>query len=120
MKINQKIKKLRELKNLTQEYVASAIGISQGAYSRLELGESEINFSRLEKISVVLHMKPEEIIAFNDKALLDIISNEPEKELASTKIAMTEGEKQLYIQQIELLKEEVHYLKKLLDIVLAK
>ena len=37
LKIGHKIKKLRELKNLTQEHMANSIGISQGAYSRMEL-----------------------------------------------------------------------------------
>ena len=99
MQIGHKIKKLRELKNLTQEHVAQSIGISQGAYSRMELGESEITYSKLEKIATVLDMKPEEIINNNQ---------------------LSEGEKNLYHQQIDLLKEEVSYLKTLLDKLLAK
>ena len=52
LKIGHKIKKLRELKNLTQEHMANSIGISQGAYSRMELGETEITYSKLEKILI--------------------------------------------------------------------
>ena len=49
-----KIKKLRELKNLTQEHVAHALGLNQSAYSRLETGDTEISFSKIEKIAELL------------------------------------------------------------------
>jgi transcriptional regulator with XRE-family HTH domain len=42
LNIGTKIKKLRELKNLTQEHMANVIGVTQGAYSRMELRETEI------------------------------------------------------------------------------
>jgi transcriptional regulator with XRE-family HTH domain len=42
LRIGQKIKKLRELKNLTQEHMAEVIGLSQSAYSRIELGDTEV------------------------------------------------------------------------------
>jgi transcriptional regulator with XRE-family HTH domain len=120
MQIGHKIKKLRELKNLTQEHVATGIGISQGAYSRMELGDSEITYSKLEKIAGVLDMKPEEIIAFNENMVFNVMNNEVGNGLVINNNQLSEGEKNLYIQQIELLKEEVDYLKKLLDTVLSK
>lgn len=120
MQIGHKIKKLRELKNLTQEHVATGIGISQGAYSRLELGDSEITYSKLEKIAGVLEMKPEEIIAFNENMVFNVMNNEIGNGLVINNNQLSEGEKNLYVQQIELLKEEVQYLKKLLDTVLSK
>lgn len=36
--IGYKIKSIRELKNLTQEYMAEKLDISQAAYSKLEKG----------------------------------------------------------------------------------
>lgn len=120
MQIGHKIKKLRELKNLTQEHVATGIGISQGAYSRIELGDSEITFSKLEKIASVLDMKPEEIIAFNENMVFNVMNNEIGNGLVINNNQLSEGEKNLYVQQIELLKEEVEYLKKLLDTILSK
>jgi transcriptional regulator with XRE-family HTH domain len=120
MQIGHKIKKLRELKNLTQEHVAQGIGISQGAYSRMELGESEITFSKLEKIATVLDMKPEEIIAFNDSMVFNVMNNETGNGLVINNNQLSEGEKNLYHQQIDLLKEEVSYLKVLLDKLLSK
>ena len=120
MQIGHKIKKLRELKNLTQEHVATGIGISQGAYSRLELGDSQITYSKIEKIAAILGITPEEIISFNEKNVFNIENNHTGNRSAVNNNQLSEGEKNLYIQQIELLKEEVHYLKKLLDALLSK
>jgi hypothetical protein len=65
-------------------------------------------------------MKPEEIIAFNENMVFNVMNNEVGNGLVINNNQLSEGEKNLYIQQIELLKEEVDYLKKLLDTVLSK
>ncbi|MBP3257065.1 MAG: helix-turn-helix transcriptional regulator [Bacteroidales bacterium] len=45
------IKRLRDVENFTQEHVASFLGITRSAYSNYELGEREIPFCVLEKLS---------------------------------------------------------------------
>jgi len=113
--IGQKIKKLRELKNLTQSHVAQQLGVTQSAYSKLELGESEVTYSRLERISDVLGMKPEEIISFNDQMVFNI-SNNPYGGNVFSHIdqnGITENERKLYQDQIDLLKNEVAHLKEI-------
>jgi transcriptional regulator with XRE-family HTH domain len=113
--IGQKIKKLRELKNLTQSHVAQQLGVTQSAYSKLELGESEVTYSRLERISDVLGMKPEEIISFNDQMVFNI-SNNPYGGNVFSHIdqnGITENERKLYQDQIDLLKNEVAHLKEM-------
>jgi len=115
LKIGNKIKKLRELKNLTQEHMAQSIGISQGAYSRMELGETEITYSKLEKISEELGMKPEEVIAFNESLVFNVMNNQTGNGLVINNSQFSETEKNLYNQQIALLKEENAYLKKVID-----
>jgi transcriptional regulator with XRE-family HTH domain len=115
LKIGHKIKKLRELKNLTQEHMAKTIGISQGAYSRMELGETEITYTKLEKISEELGMKPEEVIAFNESLVFNVMNNQTGNGLVINNNQISEEDKNLYIQQINLLKEENAYLKKVID-----
>ncbi len=120
MHIGQKIKKLRELKNLTQTHLADQLGVSQSAYSKIELGESEVTFSKLEKISEALGMKPEEVIAFNDQMVFNITNNPNGGNVFShiNHNSISETERQLYQDQINLLKEEVSYLKQMLEKVL--
>ncbi|HBW86442.1 MAG TPA: XRE family transcriptional regulator [Crocinitomicaceae bacterium] len=116
MHIGQKIKKLRELKNLTQTHVAEKLGVSQSAYSKIELGESEVTFNRLEKISEVLEMKPEEVIAFNESMVFNVMNNQNGGNVfGDINNTVSDTERQLYQDQINLLKEEVAYLKKMLS-----
>lgn len=44
-------KKLREAANYTQEELAKAIGITRSAYSNYELGEREVPYDVIEKVS---------------------------------------------------------------------
>jgi transcriptional regulator with XRE-family HTH domain len=114
-KIGNKIKKLRELRNLTQEHMAKSLGISQGAYSRMELGDTEITYSKLEKISEELGMKPEEVIAFNESMVFNVMNNQTGNGFVINNNQLSETEKNMYEQQIMLLKEENTYLKKVID-----
>lgn len=65
MNLGYKIKKLRELKNLSQEYVAQELGISQSAYSLIECGKTNVTEDKLKKIAEILDVSPEDIKAFN-------------------------------------------------------
>ena len=115
LNIGTKIKKLRELKNLTQEHMASVIGVTQSAYSRLELGETEITYSKLERIAGELGMKPEEVIAFNESMVFNVMHNQTGNGLIIQNNTLVNEERDLYKLQIETLKEEVAYLKKIID-----
>jgi transcriptional regulator with XRE-family HTH domain len=119
MHIGQKIKKLRELKNLTQTHLAQELGITQSAYSKIELGESEVTYGRLEKISSVLEMKPEDVIAFNESMVFNVMNNQNGGNVfGDINNTISETERQLYQDQISLLKDEVAYLKLMLEKVL--
>jgi transcriptional regulator with XRE-family HTH domain len=115
MQIGHKIKKLRELKNLTQDYMAQELGVTQSAYSRMEVGETELTYTKLEKIADVLEMKPEDIIAFNESMVFNVMHNDVGNGLVINNNHLSEGEKNLYLQQIDLLKEEISHLKHLLN-----
>ncbi|MGB0254704.1 MAG: helix-turn-helix domain-containing protein [Flavobacteriaceae bacterium] len=48
--LTQNIRKIRELKGYSQQYVAIALNISQRQYSRLENNEVDIKISILKKL----------------------------------------------------------------------
>ncbi|MCJ0741350.1 MULTISPECIES: helix-turn-helix domain-containing protein [Pedobacter] len=48
------IRKIREKKNYTQDYIAAKLGISQNAYSKIELGYSKISLDRLFHLAHLL------------------------------------------------------------------
>jgi hypothetical protein len=85
----------------------------------MELGESEITYSRLEKISSVLGMRPEEVIAFNESMVFNVMHNQTGNGFVIQN-QLGDKEKALYEDQISFLKEEVAYLKNLLEQVLKK
>lgn len=66
MEIGQKIKKIRELRNYSQEYMAMHLGISQEAYCRLESGQTKIELNRLQKIAEALNVEPLFLMNFDD------------------------------------------------------
>lgn len=114
LQIGQKIKKLRELKNFTQSYVARELGITQSAYSKIEIGESELSYNKLGKIAEIFGMSPEEIVSFNEQMIFNIMHNQTGNGFIINKW-VSENEKKIYEEQITHLKEEIDYLKKVLD-----
>ena len=66
MEAGIKIKKVREFKNLSQEFVAQKLGISQESYSRLENGQTKLDLKRLQDIATVLEIDPTLLLSFDD------------------------------------------------------
>jgi len=56
MNIGDNIKKIRELKNYSQEYVAQELGISQSTYARIESGTIVPKIDRLQRIAEILEI----------------------------------------------------------------
>lgn len=48
------IRKVREYRNYTQEYLAMKLDISQNAYSKIELGYTKITLERVFQIASIL------------------------------------------------------------------
>jgi transcriptional regulator with XRE-family HTH domain len=116
--IGKKIKMLRELRNLTQEHMASVLGVTQSAYSRMEIGETEITYSKLARIATEIGMKPEDIISFSESMVFNVMNNQTGNGLVIQNNHPTNEERELFKQQIETLKNEVDYLKKIMDSLL--
>ncbi|MDQ7947660.1 MAG: helix-turn-helix transcriptional regulator [Pedobacter sp.] len=51
--LGQKIKKLRQEKNVNQASIAKEMGISLPAYSKIETGKTDVNISRLEQLASI-------------------------------------------------------------------
>lgn len=63
-KINQKVKivvnnirRVRKYRNYPQQHLAAQLSISQNAYSKIELGITELTVERLFQIAVILDVK---------------------------------------------------------------
>lgn len=118
MHVGQKIRKLRELKNLTQEYMADQLEMAQSTYSKIETGETDISYGKLENIAKVLEMRPEDIVTFNEHMVFNVMHNQTGNGLVINQMA--EELKGLYEDQIQTLKEEITHLKKIVEKLLSK
>ena len=113
MEIGTKIKKIRELKNYTQEYMADKLNVSQSTYSRFEKDDSDITISQLERISEILEVKVEELINFNEKFVFNNYASNQANQAHIINQYMGENEKKLYEDKIKLLEEKILLLEKL-------
>ncbi len=59
------IRKVREYRNYTQDYLAAKLEISQNAYSKIELGYSKITLDRLFHIAIILEVAVMELLQFD-------------------------------------------------------
>jgi len=59
------IRKIRDYRDYTQDYLALKLGISQNAYSKIELGYSKITLDRLFHIALILEVEVNDILYFN-------------------------------------------------------
>lgn len=69
--VYKNIKKIRELKNLTREYVADELQMSTSGYGKIERGEVDLTVSKLIKIANVLDVSIEFIFKFDVSNLFD-------------------------------------------------
>jgi transcriptional regulator with XRE-family HTH domain len=127
MEIGNLIKFWRETRNYTETYMASQLGISQSAYSKLEKGKIKIDAERLFRISVILEVSIDQLSPHKDnlanrvnphkinyaaaKQIGSDVLDEQERMLY--KELITEKEKQILEKQetISMLKEMLSYFK---------
>lgn len=64
--IGEKLRTLREYRNLTQDYMADQLGITQSSYSKYETNQSKMTVDILKKIAQILEVSP-----------VDLVSNQP-------------------------------------------
>jgi len=74
-KVAQNIRKIREYRNYTQEYLAAKLRISQNAYSKIELGHTKITIDRLFRIADILGVDPVAVLNIEDADFLSTINS---------------------------------------------
>lgn len=113
MEIGTKIRKIREIRGLSQENVADYLGMSITGYGRIERNEVSINFDKLSKISEALKVPIETIFGFDDNIAFNNFNNSVEWQVAH--YMMPIEMKKLYEDKIMLLEDKIKYLTELLE-----
>ena len=63
---NKNLKNAREMRGLSQKYVAEAIGVAKSTYSLYESGNREPNVQTIKKISDILNVSADELLGINE------------------------------------------------------
>lgn len=64
------IRKIREFRDYTQEYLAMKLGISQNAYSKIELAYTRITLERLIQIAQILEVDSVDLMKGSSEDLI--------------------------------------------------
>lgn len=103
-KIGDKIRNIRELKNLTQEYMAGKLGITQAGYSKIETGTTKVSYSKLADISKILEVEVDDLLAFDSQKYFNSFNNIKGNNSGSVTIKLEDDDlKPLYEDKIRLL-----------------
>lgn len=123
--IGRKISRIREMRDMKQEVLATALGVSQQTISNIENSET-VEDETLQKIAEVLGVTAEGIENFSEEAVFNIISNTYHNNSSdnSTLIASSlnyqptfntiEKIVELYERLVQAEKDKVTYLEKLM------
>jgi transcriptional regulator with XRE-family HTH domain len=124
--IGRKISRIRELRDMKQEALAVALGISQQAISNIENSET-VDDEKLEQIAKALGVTAEGIKQFSEEAVLNIIGNTYHVDNSSAVnygctfnpmdklIEAYEENKKLYERLLQAEKDKIAYLEKLIN-----
>jgi transcriptional regulator with XRE-family HTH domain len=110
MHIGDKIKKLRELKNYTQQYMAQELDLSISGYGKIERNGTDISISRLQQIAVILGIDIQTILNFDDRT---IFNGSQENEKIELNVQNNSNRNHVLERLIDKYKEENSYLKEL-------
>ena len=74
MEVNEKVKKLRQLNNLTQEQMAEKLNLTFDGYQKLERGERKFDINKLERIATLFGLTLAELLAIDENSSICIIN----------------------------------------------
>lgn len=128
--IGRKISRIRELRDMKQEALAQALGISQQAVSNIENSET-VEDAKLEEIAKALGVTAEGIKQFSEEAVFNIIGNtvnnhdnasmnsnlqyQPTFNPLDKVVELFDENKKLYERLLQAEKGKTAYLEKLLN-----
>lgn len=99
MKVNEKIKLLREARQWTQEEMAQKLSMTTKGYAKIERGETISNLPRVEQIAEVFNMDICELLAYGEEGKIYI--NNTDNNLTNSFISLGNGTEE--IQRLQLM-----------------
>ena len=112
LKLGENIKRLREFRGYSQDYMAAQLDISQKTYSNIEADRGKVNKGQIEHIAEVLNVDPLYLLTYDHRIVFQN-ENCEQTGMFNTYNATSGKERELYEQRIKALEEEVLFLRSL-------
>jgi len=119
--IGRNISRIRELKDMKQEALAQALGISQQAVSAIENSET-VDEQKLIEVAKALEVSVEAIKSFSDEGVINYFNSFHDNVVTTGSIFATnctfnplDKVVELYERLVQAEKDKVEYLEKLLN-----
>ena len=106
MKINEKIKHLREGKHWSQEEMAQKLNMSKNGYAKIERGETSASLGRLEQVAAVLGIGLCELLADARGSAENVLLLQQARQIIELKYEIIANKEQL----IAALRHEIEWL----------
>lgn len=127
MKINKKIRLIREENDLTQEDMATKLGMSVNGYAKIERGQTKVNLPKLEQIAETLGVNWLELISQEDKNIFiishnetsgvgNVIGSQPDKDVEIQKLQLVVNHQ---IDTIQHLEKQITHLEEIIALLKA-
>lgn len=107
--IGSKIRILREIREYSQEYVSAQLGISQRAYSKIERGDTDVSFSKLNRLAQIFQVSTVDLISLN----IFSIEAQGDSKFDSNDFTLL----QVYVNQIRHLQKETEFLRQQIQLL---
>jgi transcriptional regulator with XRE-family HTH domain len=129
MTLVDKIRAFRTIKNFSQDNLAQMLGISLTAYAKLERGETEMSFTRLEQIAKAMEVRVVDLLNFGEQGFFYMnnsinSSNHNPNLMFINGVSKETTELLIEVQKLRAEKEgfikEVTHLKKIIDLLEKK
>ncbi|WP_277110226.1 helix-turn-helix domain-containing protein, partial [Chryseobacterium taklimakanense] len=111
--IGKNIRKLREIKGYSQEYMAHELNINQASYAKLENSSTKITVDRLFAISKLLETDVADILELNKQTIFNQNNNTTANAFANVGNLHQEN-REVYEKLIQAKDEQIALLKEML------
>lgn len=111
--IAKNIKKYRELRGYSQEYMAHELDITQASYAKLENNLTKINVDRLFAISELLEADIQDILDIKKQTIFNQNNNVTANAFGNVE-SLAQNDKEVYEQLIKSKDEQISLLKSML------
>lgn len=104
MEVSSKIRDIRKRRGFSQSDMAKKLGISQRAYSKIELNETQLNWKKLNQIAAILNIGVWELVDTKKEY-------NPKKNVGEQSVNLLQQLINQYENRIEALEQQVAELK---------